>query len=36
VAVVKRQGREKLAKVEQRKEGGPECRPQVKQTTTPG
>ena len=33
MAVVKRQGREKLEKIEQRKEGGLECGPQVKQTT---
>ena len=31
--MVKRQGREKLEKIEQRKEGGLECGPQVKQTT---
>ena len=32
MAVAKRQGREKLAKMKQKKVRGPECGPQVKQT----
>ena len=36
MAVAKRQGKEKPTKVEQRKVGGPECRPQVEQAALLG